>query len=61
MPSADGGSQGGTAQKNGSAVRARKFGAGRLNLTTSVYPRATTPRAFSVLPVSTSSAPTMSA
>jgi hypothetical protein len=42
------------------AVRTAKSGTDRLNRTTSVFPRETTPEAAVVLPERTSSAPTMS-
>ncbi len=60
MPSGLEGRPGGTAQKNGRVVRLMKSGAGFVNRTTSVFPRATTPVAVFFRPASTSAAPTMS-
>ena len=60
MPSGSDGSVGGTAQKNVIVVIAAKLTTGRVNRTTSVLPRAVTPRAACVLPARTSAAPTMS-
>ena len=60
MPSGSAGSVGGTAHMYGIAVRVAKSVTGLTKLTVRTLPRATTPRAASVLLARTSSAPTMS-
>ena len=54
-----GGRVGGTAQKNGIVVQASNSPTGRVKVTASVLPRATTPDARAALPAWTSSAPTI--